>query len=352
MKISIGTRIKDGPWGGGNLFAINLKKFLEKKGHKVIHNLDDEDIDIILMTEPRKTSESSAFTQIDVRNYLNYIKNDAIVVHRFNECDERKGTNYVNKYLINANQYSDQNVFVSNWLKNLFLEQGLKNLNNTVIYAGADSQVFNNTNYNLWNQESKMRIVTHHWGSNWNKGFGIYSKIDELLENSYWKNKIEFTYIGNLPKNFSFKNTKHIEPLSGLKLAEEIKKSYVYLTASINEPSGNHHIEAAQCGLPVMYIDSGGTPEYCKGYGHIFTEDNFEDELNNFISRYFELVENMKNYPFSSEKMCQEYESLFEKLLNDKDKLIKARKYIISEGISNKIFYFIKRKLNKKFHSK
>ena len=23
MKISIGTNIKDGPWGGGNLFAIN-----------------------------------------------------------------------------------------------------------------------------------------------------------------------------------------------------------------------------------------------------------------------------------------------------------------------------------------
>ena len=26
MKISIGTNIKEGPWGGGNLFAINLKK--------------------------------------------------------------------------------------------------------------------------------------------------------------------------------------------------------------------------------------------------------------------------------------------------------------------------------------
>ena len=25
MKISIGTKIRKGPWGGGNLFAINLK---------------------------------------------------------------------------------------------------------------------------------------------------------------------------------------------------------------------------------------------------------------------------------------------------------------------------------------
>ena len=48
MKISIGTNIKDGPWGGGNLFAINLKNYLLQKNHKVVHNLIEDDIDIIL----------------------------------------------------------------------------------------------------------------------------------------------------------------------------------------------------------------------------------------------------------------------------------------------------------------
>jgi len=54
MKISIGTNIKEGPWGGGNLFAINLREYLFSKGHNVVNNLEDEDIDIILITEPRK----------------------------------------------------------------------------------------------------------------------------------------------------------------------------------------------------------------------------------------------------------------------------------------------------------
>ena len=49
MKISIGTNIKEGPWGGGNLFAINLKKYLESNGHTVIHDLLDSDIDLILI---------------------------------------------------------------------------------------------------------------------------------------------------------------------------------------------------------------------------------------------------------------------------------------------------------------
>ena len=82
MKISIGTNIKEGPWGGGNLFAINLKKYLEDKGHVVTNDLKDKDIDLILITEPRKTSESSAFTQIDVLKYLSFVKKDTIVVHR------------------------------------------------------------------------------------------------------------------------------------------------------------------------------------------------------------------------------------------------------------------------------
>ena len=97
MKVSIGTNIKDGPWGGGNLFAINLKNHLHSKGFEVVNNLDDDDIDIILITEPRRTSESSAFTHIDVQKYLKFINSETLVMHRINECDERKNTKYLKK---------------------------------------------------------------------------------------------------------------------------------------------------------------------------------------------------------------------------------------------------------------
>ena len=39
MKIAIGSRIVKGPWGGGNLFTISLKKYLQEKYIKVTHNL-------------------------------------------------------------------------------------------------------------------------------------------------------------------------------------------------------------------------------------------------------------------------------------------------------------------------
>ena len=71
MKIAIGTNIQEGPWGGGNAFAKNLSSFLRESGHEVVYKLLDKDIDIILLTEPRKLSETSSFNHKDIKEYLN-----------------------------------------------------------------------------------------------------------------------------------------------------------------------------------------------------------------------------------------------------------------------------------------
>ena len=346
MKISIGTQTKDGPWGGGNLFAINLSKYLISKGYEVVNNLKDKDIDIILITEPRKTSESSAFTHIDVENYLNFINPQALVAHRINECDERKNTNFVNKYLIEANKIADHTIFVSRWLKNLYLTQGINRKNNNVILAGADAEIFNNNGLSSWNSNQKLKIVTHHWGASWNKGFEIYEFIDELLMNDYWKEKIDFTYIGNLPKKFNFKNSNYYEPMSGLKLASKLKEHNIYLTGSINEPSGNHHIEGAQCGLPIMYIDSGGVAEYCKQYGIEYKKNDLEEKFNYIFKNYDYYFERMKNYPFNSLKMCQDFENLFNVMIKNKQELLEIRTLRDRNAISKKYYLIKNRFLN------
>jgi hypothetical protein len=344
MKVSIGTNIKDGPWGGGNLFAINLKNHLHSKGFKVVNNLDDDDIDIILITEPRRTSESSAFTHIDVQKYLKFVNSETLVMHRINECDERKNTKYLNKYMINANKVADYTVFVSTWLKNLYENQGISTKNNHVVLAGANKEIFNNNDYVPWDGSEEMRIVTHHWGANWNKGFDVYTNLDKLISSKKWQNKISFTYIGNLPKNFKFENTKVIKPLSGENLAEAIKKNHIYLTASINEPSGNHHIEGAQCGLPLLYIDSGGIPEYCSGFGEIFDKYNFEQKLEKIMDEYLENVENMKNYPNNSDIMCTEFENYFIEMIDNKENLLHQRNQNIKIGTLERFLYKLKRR--------
>ena len=202
MKVSIGHNFIVGPWGGGNSFAIQLKQYLENHNVHVTNTLEDTDIDIILLTEPRSSTRSSAFSHHEVKKYIKKYKN-TIVVNRINECDERKNTNNVNKEIIHCNSIADSTIFVSNWLMNLFENIGLHN-NNKVINSGSNRDIFNNLNKPNWDGFSNIKIVTHHWGTNESKGFEIYKYLDELIYNKKFQN-IEFTYIGNLPKNISLK---------------------------------------------------------------------------------------------------------------------------------------------------
>ena len=69
------------------------------------------------------------------------------------------------------------------------------------------------------------------------KGFETYLAIDKLLQKDEWKNKLKFFYIGNIPNDLNFENTKVIPPLDDVNLALELKKKDIYITGSINEPS-------------------------------------------------------------------------------------------------------------------
>jgi glycosyltransferase involved in cell wall biosynthesis len=135
-----------------------------------------------------------------------------------------------------------------------------------------------------------------------------------LLNNKPWIDKLEFTYIGNFNEDFQFLNSTILPPLAGEELANELKKHHIYVTASINEPSGNHHIEAAQCGLPILYFNSGGIPEYCQNYGIAFDED-FEYRLEELIQEYDNFKAKIKNYKLNSEIMCDNFYALFLNLL-------------------------------------
>ena len=317
MKISIGSKIVEGPWGGGNLFVQNLSSYLIKKGHRVIYDLSEPDIDLILLTDPRSRRESSStFNHIDILKYKKYVNANSVVVQRINECDERKGTDFINKFYLNASDCADHVVFVSSWLKDIYLKLGMSETKTSVILAGANSEIFNSKNSVYWNKKEKIKLVTHHWSNHKNKGFDSYQQIDNLISHEYWKKKIEFTYIGNFNQDYDLKFTKILPPMAGLELASELKKNHIYVTASINEPSGNHHIEAAQCGLPILYLESGGIPEYCDGFGVSFS-NNLKIKLEELIENYDNLKIKMNSYTLNSDIMCDDFYNLFESLLKN-----------------------------------
>ena len=345
MKVSLGMNLKHGAWGGGNQFGHSLSKYLIEKGCEVKYDLKANDLSIIVLIDPRIQSVSASYNAKDIFEYLSQINSNTIVLHRINECDERKGTRDINQQLISANSCADHTVFVATWLKNLFVDRGLPCDSRSVILNGSNSALFNSNGYSKWDGKTPLKIISHHWSSNWLKGFDIYERLDRMLGEPEWKKKIEYIYVGNLPEGFQFNNASYIPPKCGEELSDTLRSSHVYLTASRNEPGGHHQNEGARCGLPLLYIESGCMPEYCSGFGISFNTENFEKKLKEMIKTYDYWREKMPDYPHTAEKMCGEYYTLFKKLIENKDEILSLRKPIRKASIVQKTSYHFKEKI-------
>lgn len=326
MKVAINLSLYEGPWGGGNRFVAALTEALLARGNTVVHSLQDSDIDIILMIDPRWRHPLVRFTPGAILRYLLFTNPSAVVVHRINECDERKNTRSMNPLLRRANYCADHTVFVGSWLERLSLWQNEPHARRNVITNGADTRIFNPHGWQRWSGSGALKLVTHHWGGNWMKGFDIYQRLDEMLIEPAWKGRIEFTYVGNLPRGFSFRNARYVTPLDGEPLAAELRSHHAYVTASINEPGGNHQNEGALCGLPLLYRRSGCLPEYCDGFGVPFDETEFELALEKLESQYDNIAAVMPRYPHTAAKTCADYLRLFDELIESRKEIISARR--------------------------
>lgn len=340
MKIAISYKLKSESWGGGNQFVKELIKAAENQNHKVVYDLKDIDIDIILLTDPRSYNDEITFGSFEIIRYLLFVNKNALVVHRINECDERKGTKHMNRFLRWSNYCADHTVFIASWLKDLNLY--VKGTPNSVILNGADPYIFRSYENSFWDGNSPLKIVTHHWSPNYMKGFDVYKNLDSLLANSKdWERIIEFTYIGNIPKGFLFKKANHMLPISGELLGRELSKHHLYLSASINEPAGMHHIEGALCGLPIIYRESGALPEYCNDFGISFENTDYVPAIKKMLIEYKKYKEKISYYPYQSIKMTSNYLNLFSNLVLNRKKLVSKRNIFRSPILLAKNFLFL-----------
>lgn len=321
MRLAIGSRIQDGPWGGGNRFAQALGDAACDAGWDVRSDLSG-DPDVILLTDPRPRNPGASFTQRDIFRHL-LSGATGVVVHRINECDERKGTRWMNARLRIGNYVADHTVFVGSWLKDLAVWR--RETPASVILNGADPAVFHPEGFKPWSGHGPLRLVTHHWGANWMKGFDIYSRLDAMLDEAPWRARLAFTYVGNLPPGFTFRNVTHVPPLNGEALANELRRHHGYITASINEPGGNHQNEGAACGLPLLYRRSGCMPEYCEGFGVSFDAADFEARLSEYFDAYPDLVGKMPQWPHVSRRMTGQWLALLSELASKKADMRAAR---------------------------
>jgi hypothetical protein len=324
MRIAFGHRPQSGPWGGGNRFAKALIEALQKRGDEVVYGLGHSGIDIILIVDPRSRNPVVPFTPGAVfRHVLRHPR--TLVAHRINECDERKGTHTMNLRLRLANYVADHTIFIGRWLADLDLWRAETPFR--VIHNGADRNIFTDAGRLPWDRREPFRLVTHHWGAHANKGFDVYDRLDAMMDEPNWQGRLEFTYIGNMPAGRVLRHARHLQPMDGRDLAAELRRHHGYVTASLNEPAGMHHIEGALCGLPLLFRNSGALPEYCAGFGEMFENANDVGEaLSKLLARYDMHCAALLDYPHDAERMCRDYLSAFDFMIENRQEFMARRR--------------------------
>jgi glycosyltransferase involved in cell wall biosynthesis len=310
-SVAINMRPTTSSWGGGNQWLAQIVRYLAARGYAVRFDLAAP-VSVIVMVDPR-VGGLIGFGPDEIVAYRQRFP-AVRCVHRINECDARKGTHDVDRLLAEANRVADFTVFVSEWLRDYhtsrWFDQGRPHV---VVTNGADPGIFHPLGGDVWKSGKPLRLVTHHWSDNWNKGFDVYQEVDRLIADGKLLDT-ELWVIGRWPEEIRWRTARTHGPASGDPLAALLRQCHVYLTASRFDPGPMHPIEGAQCGLPVVYHeDGGGAVEVSRRHGIAFRDD-VRGAIGEARMRYGELRARLLDDPPSGDRMCVEYGRLFQRL--------------------------------------
>jgi len=316
LKVCITLVPRQTSFGGGNQFVNSLIDYLNKHNINIVHTLE-ENINLIFIIDPRINSSN----KIDIDSVIDYKQKNpgTYIIQRINDCDKPRGNhNVLDPLHLKGFEIADHVIFVSDWVYQYFKINYNFNQDYSIINNGCNTQVFKPLKEMCPPKKNKIKLVSHHWSTNYNKGFEFYNALDQLMST---RDDIEFTFIcKSYCKEYKPKNIRVIGPFCGKELAEEINKHDVYITASKFESCPNHVIEGLACGLPILYYkDLGGGVEICQNYGICFGNldqllISIEKMKQEYSYYYRKLNEDNQNNKFSSDLCSQKYLNVFNNL--------------------------------------
>lgn len=267
--LSVFHEFEPPPTGGGHQFLRAFWKQAERRGLRVENNRVSRAACACLFNSFNFRESRLARTWRSSVLYVHRV-DGPIDVYRGREDGVDKGIYAVNR------KFADKTIFQSRYSLEKHLELGMEFKNPVVIMNAADPDIFHSRGRVVFSRSRKTRLIASSWSDNINKGAADYQWLDEHLD---WE-RFEMTFVGRSP--VTFKNIRMMEPVASDRMAELFRQHDIYLTASRNDPCSNSLIEALTCGLPAVYLKSGGHPEIVGGAGAGFDS---AEELPGLLDR-------------------------------------------------------------------
>ncbi len=170
-------------------------------------------------------------------------------------------------------ELADATIFQSHYSLQKHLELGLQFRSPSVIMNAVDPHTFHPHGRIPFERHRKIRLISASWSDNPNKGSATY----KWLENHLDSHRFEYTFVGR--SQVAFERIRMIPPVSSEQLANLFRQHDIYITASRYDPCSNALLEALLCGLPAIYLHSGGHPEIVGKAGLGFSEQKEIPEL-------------------------------------------------------------------------
>lgn len=321
MKITLLYETTDTPWGGINTFFRNFTDYAQEGGELELTS-DYRKADLILSAghyrAPGKLLKKYHLRNIKSgRNmhsplgWLSRQHGNKKIVFRVDglRLFYAQKINSADKMLIENIQMADAVVFQSEFSRKCFDELKVNYpKNNCVIHNGTKRKLFYPAEKSP-DLSSKITLISNSWSTNERKGFETVALFSEL------KN-VKVFHIGRWPEHIPSKAVELLGVIQEKEVAETLRRGQFFLFPSENEACPNVVIEALAGGLPVLYHNSGGTPELCRNrqFGMPLPENVrdlrvIEAFLNEAVKRFEslrgEIISNLSLFGF--EKCFESY---------------------------------------------
>ena len=261
MKIFVNFTPLNHAWGGANQFFKGLLNFFASKN---LLTTDPLKCDIFLFNSHHHLEDIWKIKRLNPKIKFVSRVDGPISLVRGNDTETDQKIFYYN------NLYADGTIFQSQFSKKETIRLKYKFKNpHTIIPNAVDGNIFFPPKEKPQNQ--KIKIIASSWSDNPRKGLDFYRFLDGNLD----FNRYDFVFVGRI--KHQFENASYISPETSQNLAGRLQSADIYLTGSENDPCSNSLTEALACGLPAVYLNSGGHPEIVKNAGLPFS--NKEDLL-------------------------------------------------------------------------
>lgn len=173
-------------------------------------------------------------------------------------------------------RFADATIAISHATVEMYRRIGIELVDPHVVYNGVDPAIFHDAGRIEFDPGRRMRLIAVSWSDNPRKGGPLYSWLDSALD---WS-RYEFTFVGRTRERFA--HVRHVPPVESRELAGLLRQHDVFITATEHDAYSNAIVEALSCGLPVVYLDSGGSAEAVKEAGFPFRD---KDEIPGLLER-------------------------------------------------------------------